>query len=60
MLNKHANAVGQFGRVVQHAQRAGATVALRVARGVGKGSDVIELVKPVVGKASCQTCGNER
>jgi hypothetical protein len=31
----------QFGRVEQHAQRAGATVAMRTARGVGKGCEAI-------------------
>lgn len=39
MLNKRANAVGQFGRVEQHAQQAGATVAMRVACEVGSQSN---------------------
>ena len=50
----------QFGRAVQHGQRAGATVAIRIARGAGESRDVIELVKRAVGRASCRTCGDKR
>ena len=57
-INTPTSAV-QFGRVMQHWQRAGATAAMRVARGVGEGCEVIGLVKPAEGKTGCQTCGNE-